>query len=663
MTAIVLRGLAARKLRTALTALAIVLGAAMVTGTLVMGHTVRSGFHEWYTKANGNSAAVITGHLTVRDNNSDVGTATPPLPASLVAKVRNVPGVAHAEGLVQGEGILIDRSGNEIGGNGPPALVSSVMHDPELTPLRLVSGRMPTGAHEIAVDTWSATQAKTAIGGTIRLATERPTHTYKVVGLIRFDHLGTDGATFSIVTAKTAREILGRTGQVDRIQIAADKGVSPSRLVENLKAAGLHAPVKLDIQTAAADGKASEDRDGAFLNVFEYILLAFGGVALLVGAFVIFNTFSITVAQRTRELALLRTLGAGRRQVLSSVVLEAAVIGVTASAIGVATGVGVAAGLFALFAAVGATLPKVGLVVDSGTLVPGLVLGIVVTLVASIVPAIRATRISPTTALREGAGAERKPGKGSLIASFVLLGIAAAALGYGVLGNPSSANTRLLLIAIGSLALILGTAASASRLVGPIVMIAGAPLRRFAGLPGTLASENARRNPGRTATTSAALMIGVAVVAFIAIIAHAVTSANNGELTKHVTAAYVVQANAEGAQLDSALAARVKGVPGVSNVTAISREVTKVNGGQAAPGLRRRSLDAALGLQVHVEARLGRDRLAKLGAHDALMPADDREGRAHRRSARRSRSRRRPVRRRSSACAARTTTSSTCGAT
>ncbi len=367
MTAIVLRGLAARKLRTALTALAIVLGAAMVTGTLVMGHTVRSGFHQWYTKANGNSAAVISGHLTVRDNNSDVGTATPPLPASLVAKVRAVPGVAHAEGLVQGEGILIDRSGNEIGGNGPPALVSSVIHDPELSPLRLVSGRMPTGADEIAVDTWSATQAKTAIGGTIRLATERPTHTYRVVGLIRFDHLGTDGATFSIVTAKTAREILGRTGQVDRIQIAADKGVSPSRLVENLKAAGLHAPVKLDIQTAAADGKASEDRDGAFLNVFEYILLAFGGVAMLVGAFVIFNTFSITVAQRTRELALLRTLGAGRRQVLSSVVLEAALIGVTASAIGVATGVGVAAGLFALFAAVGATLPKVGLVVDSGT--------------------------------------------------------------------------------------------------------------------------------------------------------------------------------------------------------------------------------------------------------------------------------------------------------
>ena len=116
-----------------------------------------------------------------------------------------MPGVGHAEGLLQGEGILIDRSGNEIGGSGPPALVSSVMRDPDLTPLRLVSGRMPTGANEIAVDTWSATQAKTAIGGTIKLATERPTRTYKVVGLIRFDHLGTDGATFSIVTAKTAR--------------------------------------------------------------------------------------------------------------------------------------------------------------------------------------------------------------------------------------------------------------------------------------------------------------------------------------------------------------------------------------------------------------------------------------------------------------------------
>ena len=662
MTAIVLRGLAARKLRTALTALAIVLGAAMVTGTLVMGHTVRSGFHEWYTKANGNSAAVITGHLTVRDNNSDVGTATPPLPASLVAKVRNVPGVAHAEGLVQGEGILIDRSGNEIGGNGPPALVSSALHDPELTPLRLVSGRMPTGAHEIAVDTWSATQAKTAIGGTIRLATERPTHTYKVVGLIRFDHLGTDGATFSIVTAKTAREILGRTGQVDRIQIAADKGVSPSRLVENLKAAGLHAPVKLDIQTAAADGKASEDRDGAFLNVFEYILLAFGGVALLVGAFVIFNTFSITVAQRTRELALLRTLGAGRRQVLSSVVLEAAVIGVTASAIGVATGVGVAAGLFALFAAVGATLPKVGLVVDSGTLVPGLVLGIVVTLVASIVPAIRATRISPTTALREGAGAERKPGKGSLIASFVLLGIAAAALGYGVLGNPSSANTRLLLIAIGSLALILGTAASASRLVGPIVhdrRSAAAALRR----PARHARERERAPEPRPHRHH---------------LGGAHDRRRGGRLHRdHRPCRHereqrradearhrrVRRAGERGGRAARQRARRAReGCPG-----RLERHGHLARGDQGQrrtgpPGLRRRSLDAALGLQVHVEARLGRARLAARRTRRA-----DARRRSRRTStspsARRSRSRRRPARRRGSVCAARTTTSSTCGAT
>ena len=591
MTSLVLKGMAARKLRTALTAFAIVLGAAMVTGTLIVGHTVKGGFHEWYTQGNGKSAAVISGHLTVRDTNSDVGTPTPPLSSSLVAKVRDVPGVARAEGLVQGNSIVIDRAGNEIGGAGPPSLVSSVLSDPRLTPLHLVAGRMPSKGNEIAVDTWTAAQAKTRIGGTIKLATETPTRTYKVVGLIKFHGIGTDGATFSIVTPKTAREILDRTGQVDRIQIAADKGVSPEQLVENLKAAHLGSSVALDIQTAKADGLATEKRDGGFVDILQTILLAFGGVALLVGAFVIFNTFSITVAQRTRELALLRTLGAARRQVLSSVVLEAAIVGIVASAIGTPVGIAIAAGLFALFTATGSTLPIVALVLTPGTLVPGFVLGVIVTLVASIVPAVRATRISPTTALREGAGAERKPGKVSLVASFVLLAIAAASLGYGVLGNPSSANVRLVLIGVGSLTLILGTAASASRLVGPIVRFTGSPLRRFGGLPGTLASENARRNPGRTATTSAALMIGIAVVAFFAIFAHAITGDNNAELQKHVRSTYVIAPTADGAKIDGAIAGQIGTLPGVASVTSISREVTQVDGEAGARGLRHRSED------------------------------------------------------------------------
>jgi putative ABC transport system permease protein len=618
MTSLAFKGIAARKLRTALTAIAIVLGAAMVTGTLIVGQTVKGGFHEWYTQANGKSAAVISGHLAVRDSDADVATPTPPLSSSLVRRVQQVPGVAHAEGLVQGNSIVIDRSGNEIGGAGPPSLVSSTISDPKLTPLHLVDGRMPSKGNEIAIDTWSAAQAKTQIGGTIKLATQTPTRTYTIVGLIKFDGIGTDGATFSIVTPATARQILDRRNQVDRIQIAAAPGVSPARLVENLKAAHLASPVALDMLTAKADGLATEKRDGAFVDIIRTILLAFGGVALLVGSFVIFNTFSITVAQRTRELALLRTLGAARRQVLASVILEAAIVGVAASAIGTALGIAIAAGLFALFTAAGSSLPVVALVLTPGTLVPGFVLGVAVTLVASIVPAVRATRVSPTTALREAAGAERTPGKVSLVASFVLLAIAAASLGYGVLGDPSSTNTRLLLIAIGSLTLILGTAASASRLVGPIVRVTGSPLRRFGGLPGTLASENARRNPGRTATTSAALMIGIAVVAFFAIFAHAITGSNNDELQKHVRSAYVVAPTSEGAKIDGAVAGQIARVPGVASVTAISREVTRVNGTHAHAAF---GVDPATFLSGYrFTWKRGSDGLVPvLGAHDALM--------------------------------------------
>jgi putative ABC transport system permease protein len=618
MTSLVFKGMAARKLRTVLTAIAIVLGAAMVTGTLIVGHTVKGGFHEWYTQANGKSAAVITGHLTVRDSNADVATPTPPLASSLVEQVRQVPGVAHAEGLVQGNAIVIDRSGNEIGGAGPPSLVSSTITDPALTPLHLVDGRMPSKGNEIAIDTWSASQAKTQIGGTIKLATETPTRTYRVVGLIKFSGIGTDGATFSVVTPTTAREILDRRNQVDRVQIAAAPGTTPAQLVANLKAAHLGSPVALDILTAKADGLATEKRDGAFVDIIQTILLAFGGIALLVGSFVIFNTFSITVAQRTRELALLRTLGAARRQVLTSVILEAAIVAVIASAIGTTLGIAIAAALFTLFTAAGSTLPVVALVLTPGTLVPGFVLGVMVTLIASIVPAVRATRVSPTTALREAAGAERKPGKVSLVASFVLLASAAASLGYGVLGNPSSANTRLLLIGVGSLTLILGTAASASRLVGPIVRVTGSPMRRFGGLPGTLASENARRNPGRTATTSAALMIGIAVVAFFAIFAYAITGNNNHELQKHVRSTYVVAPTADGAKIDGAVAGQIARLPGVASVSAVSREVAQINGKQAHAtfGVNPKTFLSS----YRFVWKHGSDAVVTaLGAHDALM--------------------------------------------
>jgi putative ABC transport system permease protein len=236
------------------------------------------------------------------------------------------------------------------------------------------------------------------------------------------------------------------------------------------------------------------------------------------------------------------------------------------------------------------------------------------------VPAVRATRISPTTALREGAGAERTPGKVSLIASFALLGIAAGTLGYGVLGNPSSTNTRLLLIAVGSLTLILGTAASASRLVGPIVRITGSPMRRFGGLPGTLASENARRNPGRTATTSAALMIGIAVVAFFAIFAHAITGDDNAELQKHVRSTYVVAPTADGAKIDSAIAGQIGRVPGVASVTSLSSEIAKINGGHAHAAI---GVDPKTFLSGYTFIwKHGSDALVPtLGAHEALMPA------------------------------------------
>src|SRR5213595_2125772 len=320
------------------------------------------------------------------------------------------------------------------------------------------------------------------------------------------------------------------------IQVAAKHGLSQDELAGRLQRL-----VPGTAQVKTADEQASADKKGiaGFLTFIRGFLLGFGGITLFVGAFVIFNTLSITVAQRTRELATLRTLGASRRQVLRSVVFESFAIGLGASVIGLFAGFGLAKGLSSLFGALGLSLPEASSVYATRTFVISLPLGVLVTVLAGFVPALRATRVPPIAAVREGAVIERKKRLGPL-AGVVLFGIASALIAYATLGGHLGSGKSLLALAGGTLLGLLGVAGFAPALVTTLAAVVGIPARRLGGAAGQLAAENATRNPARTASTAAALMIGLALVSFVAVLGNGVHGSIDRAVDKQVTADWVV---------------------------------------------------------------------------------------------------------------------------
>ena len=418
MNRLALRGIASRKLRTVLTALAIVFGTAMVCATLVLTSTAQRGFESWFTQADRGSDVIVSGKLAVRSADRD--TSTPAVPASLVGQIRAIPGVAAVGGEVEGTATLIDSNGKAIGVDGPPKLGLSVP-TPGLTGLRLVSGRWPH-AGEVAIDRLHR----------VRRAGRRRRQHRRLDATIPPSATASSGSSSWPVSAHPARRSRCSTcarrrpfstvpAQVDTIRVRAEDGVSPAELTRRIAAAHLEAPVTLRVETAKAHTERTMHEQLGFIDIFRYILLAFGGVALLVGAFIIYNTFAITVAQRVRELALLRCLGATRRQALVSVLAEGLAIGAVASLIGTGAGIALGAGLIALFNAMGLTIPAVPIALTAATLVPSLVVGIGVTLVAALVPAARAGRVAPAVSLRESVGGRSRPRRRSLVAGLTAL--------------------------------------------------------------------------------------------------------------------------------------------------------------------------------------------------------------------------------------------------
>jgi len=613
-----LRGLLGRKLRAALTGIAIVLGVAMISGTYILTDTIDRAFTTLFTESYAGTDAVVTGRgLDISIDGESP--PNPPVDASLLDTVRGVEGVALATGTVLDERNtkILTAEGKAVSSEGAPTFGFGIDTAPELdqfNPLNVLEGRWPASADEVVIDVGTADDQGYSVGDMVEISTLQPKRSFELVGVAQYGSLDSLGnASFAVFTIPAAQELLDRQGQYDAISVAANEGIAEDELVAAIEPV---LPDTAKVVSATAEAEDQVDEVNEFTAIFRYFLLVFAGIALFVGAFVIFNTFSITVAQRTREFATLRTIGASRRQILGSVILESLVIGFAASLIGLGLGVLLAEGIEGLFRALGVELPTADRVFAMRTVIVALVVGVGITLAAGLFPAIRATRVPPIAAVREGATLPK-----SRFAPFVpwVAGIAVlvalVVLARAMFTDELGTADRLLSIAAGVLLLFLGIAMLSSHVVRPLAAVSS-PIGRWAAFasavlfwplwllpywlmrygawgPGSAArrvgafvggallnplvalvvlvmwlrravtswvpewpaefpgvvpdrvaartgGENACRNPSRTAATAAALMIGIALVAFIATLTNGMKVSNREAIEEQIAADYVV---------------------------------------------------------------------------------------------------------------------------
>jgi putative ABC transport system permease protein len=532
-----LKGLLAHKLRLAATALAIVLGVSFVSGTYVLTDTITASFDSLFKQVTQGIDVAIRSEETF--GGFETGEVRDPMPASLLERVQAVDGVRAAEGTVTGYAQLVGKDGKAVTTSGAPSLGVSFNQDTQFTAGSTIrSGRLPSGPTEMAIDAKTAEDTGYVVGDRAKVLFQGPAREFTVSGIIGFgeaDNLG--GARLVGFDLATAQEVMNRQGRFDEIDVATQEGVTPEQLRDRIRAAVDPRYEVLTGEELAADQAAAiNDTIGRFLGT---ALLAFAFVALLVGAFLIFNTFTIIVAQRTRELALLRCLGASRRQVMNSVLLESLIVAVVASLVGLGLGVLIAGGLRALLSTfLGADIPATGIQFQPRTIIVSLVVGIVVTVLAALLPARKATRVPPVAALQP----ETAFAPTGFRKRRIFLGVLVTAVGVALLlaGLFQDEGNRLVNVASGAVVVFLGVAVLSPLIARPLARIIGWPFARAFRLPGNLARENAMRNPRRTASTAAALMIGLALVSFVSIFAASIKASTTEILEESVSADYIL---------------------------------------------------------------------------------------------------------------------------
>jgi putative ABC transport system permease protein len=578
MWRVTLKGVAAHRLRYALTALAVLLGVAFIAGTFVLTDTMNNAFNGLYGQMYQGTAAVVRATQPFNPG-TNFANQRQLIDASLATTVARVPGVQAVALDTEGYARIVGKNGKPIGtvGNGAPTLGFGWTDVTALNPFRLLAGgQPPRSPGQVVIDKHSADVGGFTVGDTVRILTQQGSGIYTITGIVTFgssDNLL--GATTAGFDPVTAARLLAQPGKTDAIDVESAPGVSAATLATRIQNA-IHNP-GIEVVSGAsvtAEGEQAAHQD---LSIIGDFLLAFGLIALFVGAFVIFNTFSMVVAQRQRELALLRAVGASRGQVLAMVLGESVVIGLIASAAGVIAGIGLAIVLKAGMAALGISLPGSGLVVSPRTVLLGLLAGTAVTAASAIVPARRAATIPPVAALQDAAAEPRQPSVRRSVSRLIVGALGVVILSIGLFGHTGD---RVELVGIGAAAVFIGVAVLSTFAVRPVCRVLGVPLAR-SGPVGTLGERSALRNPARTSATAAGLMVAVAMVSMITIMASSLKASADATITSALRADFVVATGAQAGgsgglspNLERSLAA----LPQVSDVAGIRSGVVKVFG-------------------------------------------------------------------------------------
>jgi putative ABC transport system permease protein len=561
MWKVTIKGLLAHKLRLALTALAIVIGVTFIAGTFILTDTLHNTFDTLFGNIYQNVDFQVRG---VAQFGSGGNATRNPVPESVLAKVKSVPGVEAAAGTVNGDAQYIGHDGKPIGSSGAPNIGLAYDPDQAISPLHLVQGGPPTTPHEVVMDLGTAQKYGFSVGDRVRILLDfGPTRTFTISGITKF---GTEnnlaGATLAAFDTRTAQELLGSVGQFDAINVVADPGADRAQVQRSI--AGV-LPSGVEVVTGQTVINEQTSAISSALGFFNTALLVFAFIALFVGAFTILNTFSIIVGQRTKELALLRIVGASRRQVFRSVLTEAGIVGLVSSLVGLGLGVLAALGLKALFGLFGATLPGGPIVFEARTVVVCIVVGVVVTMVAAIAPARRAVRIAPVEAV-----AEQQVERDISLRRRTTWGVGITVAGIAALAVGLTAPV-IALVGLGAILIFIGVARLAPAVARPMASVLGRPFSRFLGMSGRLGRENSMRSPRRTAQTASALMVGLALVSAIAVFGASLSKSATQSVDNAIRADIIVSnSNKNGSgNISTEVPTTSAGVSGVSATSTV----------------------------------------------------------------------------------------------
>ncbi len=584
MFKVALKGIRARKGRVAATAIAVMLGVAFVSGTLVLSDTILRVFNDLFADVNEGTDAVVR-----QESQFDDGFGTDirgRIDAGLLSTVLGTEGVAEAEGQVQGFAQFVDKEGEPIGnpGQGAPTFGFSYPQVDQLNPFVVAEGEPPVGPDQVAMDRGTAETGDFAVGDTAEVLTQGGPQEFEVTGIVTFGTADSPaGASVALFDLATAQALIAEEGKFDAISVVAAEGVDQATLQANLQAA-VGSTQGVEVLTGEEITEETQDTIASQIGFFTTFLLVFAVVALIVGAFVIYNTFGILVAQRGRELALLRAIGASRRQVLSSVLIEAVVVGLVGAVVGLGLGILLALLLRAVLNGAGLDVPSASLVVSTGTVITAFALGLIVTTFAAVFPAVRAARVPPVAAMRAISIDRSGHSRVRILAGLLITLIGGLLLAQGLFGGGDNALTA---VGVGAGLVFLGVTVLGPAIAPPVTRVLGAPVAHFRGMTGRLAKENTLRNPKRTASTAAALMIGVGLVGMITIVASSVTRSINEIVEDSFTGDFVIDSGSFGfGGFSPDLAAELNELPEVEAATGIRLGIARIDGfGNALVGL------------------------------------------------------------------------------